>query len=559
MKSPLAAAFAVLALAAHGESLRVHGVPATTPKATVAQAWRLAEDADAREVRLPTLEKHLSSEDVVEGDKALAVGIRRVVPRSRGAVPALAWRSAPGGGVAARLRVVSPGARALRAALRIAGAPQRLEIRVGAVAGGAPHPATGTAQWKPAIERDGLYWTPLTEGEAQSVELWSDDPAAARTAVEVAEVSHVDAAPADGFKSGGVGASQGCHEDVACVASFNPAVAQAARAVMKIAYVRNGMSYVCSGTLINDGASRQVPYVYTAAHCIDSQAVAATVNTFWYFEAAQCGSATPTQYQQLIGGATLLYVDTASDVALLRLADRAPPGAWFAGWDATPAAAGQSVVALHHPMGDLKKLSLGDVVPDADTRYVTTAWRVGATEPGSSGSGIFTASGNEYLLRGALKGGSASCASSGNLADPANRDEYSRFDAAFAALRPWLAGAVAPIEDFGGLWYDADEPGWGIGLAQSREGHAFVTWYTYDSQGRPQWYVAPEVTWTSAVALSAPLYRATGSPYDAAYDASRFALQAAGSLTIEFGRESATAHFTLDGRTIDKPLVRMAL
>ena len=124
---------------------------------------------------------------------------------------------------------------------------------------------------------------------------------------------------------------------------------------------------------------------------------------------------------------------------------------------------------------------------------------------------------------------------------------------------PWLGGAVAPIEDFGGLWYDAAEPGWGLSVVQSPQGKAFVTWYTYDADGTPRWFVAPEVSWTTAASLSATLYRSSGSGYDRAYDPARFSLQPAGTLQITFARGTATARLVVDGRAIDKPLVRMGL
>ena len=558
MKSLLASLVALLTLAAHGEPVRVFGAPSLTPKATAYTTWRNANAVEIREVRLEAPLKHLSAEDVVRGEKALPIGTRREVPRARGRL-SLNWQAAPGGGVSARVRVHSTGAVGMRVALRFEPNRGPREVRVASTKDASRIYLSGDSQWGDAQARDGLWWTPLTDGDAQDLEFWDDSGPASGATVEIVAVSHLDASPATGFKAGGIGAAQGCHEDVVCVAAINPGVAQAARSVMKIAYVRNGMSYVCSGTLLNDGASRQVPYVYTAAHCIDSQAVAATVNTFWYFEAAQCGTGNPSAYQQLAGGATLLYVDAATDVALLRLSDRAPQGAWFSGWDATAATPGSSVIGLHHPMGDLKKLAIGDVVDDPDPRAIVTGWRVGSTEPGSSGSGLFTASGGEYLLRGGLKGGSASCTTSGNLADPSNRDEYSRIDLALPALLPWLGGQVAPVEDFAGLWYDPGEPGWGLGIAQSAQGKAFVTWYTYDADGLPRWFFAPEVRWTSTVALAATLYRTSGSAYQGVYDPSRFASQAVGSIELSFGQGTATARISVEGRVIEKPLVRMQL
>src|SRR5678815_1419622 len=91
----------------------------------------------------------------------------------------------------------------------------------------------------------------------------------------------------------------------------------------------------------------------------------------------------------------------------------------------------------------------------------------------------FTISGTEYLLRGGLRGGSASCESSGNVQNPANRDVYSRLDLQIANLAAWLkaAPAAAPADNFTGMWWNPAEPGWGASLVQGPTGAAFVTVY----------------------------------------------------------------------------------
>ena len=43
------------------------------------------------------------------------------------------------------------------------------------------------------------------------------------------------------------------------------------------------------------------PGLYTAAHCIGTQAAAATLNTFWFFDAAACGGKSASDYRQLTG------------------------------------------------------------------------------------------------------------------------------------------------------------------------------------------------------------------------------------------------------------------
>jgi hypothetical protein len=463
--------------------------------------------------------------------------------------------------------LTSPQAASLRLGIRIRELPPGTELRFSGSA--APERVIGPvagAEAAASARRFGTFWTPVTEGDTQSVEIWipaGSDSHRARLAVDSA--SHLTASPSQLFKAAGIGAAQACHEDVSCVAASNPALAQVARSVAKLLYTENGVSYVCTGTLLSDAeAASQVPYLYTAAHCIDTQAAAATLNTFWFFEAASCGGKAATNYRQLAGGATLLYANASSDAALVRLNDRAPAGAWFAGWDATPLAPDTALVALHHPAGDFKKLSIGQsLAPTAaagGVSYSTAGWISGSTEGGSSGSGIFTLTHGEYVLRGGLRGGSASCTSSGHIEDPSNRDYYSRLDQEAATLKSWLAAGPAPLEDYTDLWFNPDEPGWGLSIVQNAANHLFAAWYTYDSNDQPMWIVLPEGAWRSAVAFEGALYRATGTAFDRPYDRSRFSVNRVGIGRIEFGQDNqATLTFTVDGRTVTKSIRRQPI
>jgi lysyl endopeptidase len=503
-------------------------------------------------------------------EKRLRVGTRRDVATETEFLsgPArLAWVRLPAGGHVTRISVTSPQAASLRLGLRIRELPAAAELRftspgfservVGPV---------GAEEASAAVRNLGMYWTPLTEGETQLVEIWV--PAGVETGpirVEVDSASHLTAFPASLFKSTGVGAAQTCHEDVTCVAPHNPAMAQAARSVAKLLYTENGVTYVCSGTLISDGdAASQVPYLYTAAHCIGSQAAAATLNTFWFFDSASCGGKSAPNYRQLTGGATLLYANAAGDAALLRLTDRAPEGAWFSGWDATLLEGGTPLIALHHPAGDLKKLSLGQALAatsaSAGVRYTTAAWTSGSTEGGSSGSGLFTLSNGEYLLRGGLRGGSASCSSTGRVNDPANRDYYSRIDLEAPALKSWLGASIAPLDDYTDMWFNPEEPGWGLSIMQNAANRVFAAWYTYDANNQPLWIVLTETSWKTAVALEGTLYRTTGTAYDRPYDASRASARSVGTGRIEFGHnDTATLTFTVDGKTVVKAIRRQPI
>jgi hypothetical protein len=503
-------------------------------------------------------------------EKRLRVGTRRDIATEAEIVqgPAvLAWEISPAGGKAARLQVTSPEAASLRLGLRVRELPLQAELRFTSRAH--PERVVGPIHADEVLSSMrtlGTYWTPLTEGDTQVVEVWVPEGVdTVRARIDVESASHLVSAPSQLFKSTGLGAAQSCHEDVACVATTNPALAQAARSVAKLLYTENGVSYVCSGTLISDGnAASQVPYLYTAAHCIGSQAAAATLNTFWFFEAAICGGKAASDYRQLSGGATLLYSNASSDAALVRLSDRAPEGAWFSGWDASTLDAGTSLVALHHPAGDLKKLSLGQAMgmtaAAGGVTYTTAAWTTGSTEGGSSGSGLFTLVNGEYVLRGGLRGGSASCSSTGRVDDPSNRDYYSHLDQEAAALKTWLASGPAPLDDYTDMWFNPDEPGWGVSIMQSAANRVFAAWYTYDADNRPTWIVMPEGSWRTAVTFEGVLYRASGSAFDRPYDRSRFSVTPVGSGRIEFGHgDSATVTFTVDGKTVTKTIRRQPI
>jgi hypothetical protein len=494
-------------------------------------------------------------------DKRLRVGEARDVALERDDIPASPqWIALASGAHVARVALVSPGAASLRLALRARGLPIDAELRF--VSPQDPQrvvgPVTGAAI-EEAARVSGRYWTPLTEGEEQQVEVWLPPGAATSGAsVDVVAASHIHVSASHLMKSTGVGASQSCEQDVACTAATNPALDRAARSVAKLLYTDNGVSYLCTGTLVSDGDARSdVPYLYTAAHCIDSQAAAATLNTFWFFRAASCGSKSTASYQQLAGGATLLYANDATDAALLRLADAAPDGAWLSGWSGAPLDGGAALVALHHPAGDVEKLSLGQAL-GATAGFDAVAWTSGSTEGGSSGSGIFTLEGGEYVLRGGLRGGSASCTSSGHVDDPSNRDLYSRLADVAPSLGKWLASAPQPIASYQGVWFQPAEPGWGVTLLQQGD-HVFVTWYVYDADGRPSWLVMPAAQWTGAAALQGTLYRASGTPLGADYDPSRFAVAPVGTLALEFQPDgSARLTATVDGVEIAKTLVRQA-
>ncbi len=114
---------------------------------------------------------------------------------------------------------------------------------------------------------------------------------------------------------------------------------------------------------------------------------------------------------------------------------------------------------------------------------------------------------------------------------------------------------VAPYADI--WWGDVAQNGWGLAINQQYR-TLFLIWYTYDTNGKPVWYVASGGTWTSESTYTGAAYRVTSSPWlGTAYDASRFAPATVGSFTLQFADlDHATFTYTIDGLTQSKPIVR---
>ena len=442
------------ASAAASDAPRVGSEPSRTPANKSAAGWR-AVDASATQLRYGEMSAQrihrLQEENATRTGKPIQIGIAReaAVETAAGTLPSPTWNRLADGSSVARIEFVSPLAYGVRAGLRIEGLDPRAELRFA----GSARPAQVVAVVRGAqvaglAGDDGLYWTPSTDGERQVVEVWLPagvSPTGVR--LDAPRLSHLMTNAVDDFRIlKNVGGSGSCNINAVCrVGTLGQGYSLTKDAVARLTFVEDGGTYLCTGTLLNDtDNATQVPWFHTAHHCISSAALAATLNTYWKYESTACGTNSLGEYVQLSGGADYLYSsDSASaggtDGALLRLRDGAPAGAVFAGWDANTLPTGISVLAIHHPAGDLKKVSAGQHLP-AQSHAASHAarWLEGTTEKGSSGSGLFTLEAGNYYLRGGLHGGDASCANS-NTTLAGNVDWYSRFDVDFPSIRQYLA------------------------------------------------------------------------------------------------------------------------
>jgi hypothetical protein len=410
---------------------------------------------------------NLKSARVSAGDKSAtkrrrkAVGFARALPSGESVLRLadLPWQNVEGGLRAARVSINSPGAAGLRVGIALVNAPPGLVLRFrGSAPGALAYGPDAAAQ----LIAGSLFWTPLLDGDTAVIELAMPQAAALGGAtIDLPLVSHLavtTAALKQGDPLGNIGASDPCEYDVACVAApLQQQAASAIKATARILLVDGGDSWLCTGTLINDSANSTTPYLYTANHCIDNggddpgaakgqpAAAAQTIETFWLFQTNLCGadSGAHVNFSELTSGATLLARGVDFDWALVRLNSPPPSGVTFAAWNASgPLAAGLAANGIHHPEGDLKKFSQGSTqsyVNYSDhSSYIQMMWAKGVTEPGSSGSGLFTLDAtNSFLeLRGGLWGGDSMCSA------PRALDQYSRLDVALPLISPYLTPAA---------------------------------------------------------------------------------------------------------------------
>lgn len=439
-------------------------VPSERSKAAsvqVAPTWRAASFPAAQVSRLQYGEMSavrilkVQQNNATRQMKPVQIGIARSASGEAAtrALPALRWMASSGGGSVARIEVVSPVALGLRVGLKVDGLDPRAELRFA----GSDAPSRVVAMMtgkeiRELADAKNIFWTPSTDGEKQLIEVYLPAGVSHSGAhLQAPQLSHLLANSQNDFKIiEKIGESESCNVDTSCrVGELGANFVSAKNAVAHMNFVVAGVSYICTGTLLADTVTTsQIPYFYSANHCIDNQTVASTLNTFWKYEATGCGSGVAAANIQLAGGATYLYSDpdtgattiNGTDGLLLRLNNTPPSGAEFAGWDSAPLASSSNIIGIHHPMGDVKKVSSGKQV-SVGTYQNVVAWLSGTTEGGSSGSGLFTADASGYHLRGGLYGGSALCSNSGSTANTDNRDYYSRFDVVFPHISQWLAPA----------------------------------------------------------------------------------------------------------------------
>ncbi len=186
----------------------------------------------------------------------------------------------------------------------------------------------------------------------------------------------------------------------------------------------------------------------------------------------------------------------------------------------------------------------------AASGYWQTAYNQGITEFGSSGGGLFTASGGQYVLRGSLSTGNIfQCTSKLPDGYYVGNDWFTRFDVAFTSIRAWLQATTLAEFDVSDLWWNPLEDGRGINMTQHPSGQVFAIWYTYAADTGPLWLVMSGGQWTTGRTFVGKLYRTSGPAYSKLpFDPSKVTAFEVGTLTLNFtDANNVTFVWVVDG------------
>ena len=385
----------------------------------------------------------------------MRIGIHRALPED--ALSLGAWESTADGTRVWRLALRSPGSEGIRVEFRhfdVGTGKVWLHDNGSAVAG--PYTGQGTFG-------NGRFWSATLPGDSATLEYepGAEASAASELPFEIRTLAHrVTSAPRAGFSSrsgreaGVPDPADYCHLDPNCYPEWKPAMSMVAR----LAFEEDGDEYSCSGALVATRDDSFKPYLLTAGHCIHSEDAARSLEAYWTYQTSACGAAPPASLAssaKSTAGAHLVDYGTISegDYSLVLLKD-VPSGVTFSGWDISDPPQGTPLVGIHHPVGSWKRISFGERVPDETVDvegaiapgdyYLEVQWDKGRTEPGSSGSPLFSSPG---VIVGSLTYGPAAPGLSACQIEP-SVDGYGRFSNAYTHLKDYLenlpAAAVAP-------------------------------------------------------------------------------------------------------------------
>ncbi len=268
-------------------------------------------------------------------------------------------------------------------------------------------------------------WTPVVDGDDLIIEVQVPEEQKSNLQLQLKSINH----DFIGFSNMSV-LSGSCNLDVICNAADGWGIVDGYRDIIQsVAVISTGGGTFCTGFLVNNVNNDCTPFFMTANHCGINNGNAASLVTYWNFENSTCrepgssqsGGNGDGQLNDFNTGAIFRCAYAPSDMTLVELDDPVSPtaNAFFAGWSAEFEMPQDTIIGIHHPSTDEKRISfefdpaqpgngLNNTVVDITNadHVIIPDWDIGTTEPGSSGSPVFN---NQHQVVGQLHGGGAAC------------------------------------------------------------------------------------------------------------------------------------------------------
>jgi hypothetical protein len=281
------------------------------------------------------------------------------------------------------------------------------------------------------------------------------------------------------------------------------------------------MSYICTGSLMNNTAEDFKPLILTARHCatyfendggknrIEIVADSSDMQQwlfYFHMEREGCSNSSLPAGRRTMSGCKLLVntgKDGGSDGMLLLLNEMIPEeyDVFYNGWDRndTPASSG---VGIHYPNGDYMKISTYGTparkytfISGEFTGYTDACWDVtfqqtvnghGVTEGGSSGSPLYN---ENKLVVGTLTGGSSTCASPSGLNIYGKMSyHWDKFRQDSAHMDIWLDPLGSGIKTLAGRFRNVFKPA-PLNVRAVNQGQIIsLTWDPPVSSELPEYY-----------------------------------------------------------------------
>jgi hypothetical protein len=285
---------------------------------------------------------------------------------------------------------------------------------------------------------DGQTWaSPIFNGDSIWIEakLPTNQKTALKLAVSSLAYGYRDL---DVGKSGGFGVSGSClvNNNVVCFGNGW----EFERNAVCLLLDQNGERF-CTGSMVNNSCNNNVPYILSANHCLPGAGNVSQWRFVFQYWSATCNPSQDDPNYIQFYGSTLRANASPSDFVLLQLNQMPDPtsGINYLGWDRTINAA-TSGASIHHPMGDVMKISTFNTSPLRADNYIfadgkkpdgtqhwIVNWNNGVTQNGSSGGPLLNQS---KRIVGQLSGGPSYC----NAPPALLKDAFGRFDNSWTGL-----------------------------------------------------------------------------------------------------------------------------